>query len=97
MLQLRKGRNFFVFEMENRFAGYCAGGFRLLFNGQDLKGVPFDAPSGEEEIRSLAGNPIQTSKGGPAFEDVLCSRRIIEVDLGLRAEPMRRLRELISP
>src|SRR5208282_53793 len=38
MIALRKGPNFFVFEMENRFAGYCAGGFRLLFNSKDLQG-----------------------------------------------------------
>jgi hypothetical protein len=94
---LRKGRNFFVFEMENRFAGYCAGGFRLVFNGQDLRGVPFDAPSGSKEIRTVAGNPTKTKNGAPAFEDVLCTRRVIEVDLGLRPEPVRRLRELITP
>jgi hypothetical protein len=96
LLQLRKGRNFIVFEMENKGRGYCAGGFRIDMNGSQLNGVPFDGPSDRDEVYGQIGVPPSKSQFITGFPDVLCTRRIIEIDLGPETEPLRRLQQLFG-
>jgi hypothetical protein len=88
-LHLRPGRNFLVYELENR-TGYCSGAFRLYINGQELVGLPGTVPVNVNEIRALLGG------ADVSFDDAMCSRRIVEIDLGVGAEPGRRFRELLG-
>jgi hypothetical protein len=91
----RPGRNFVVYEMENSSYGYCAGGFDVQLNGNTISGVPMYAPSGPDEILSLLRlKSDETVRDG--FERVLCSRRIIEIDLAVAPEPGRRIAEFFG-
>jgi hypothetical protein len=90
---LLSGRNFIVFEMENSGKGYCSGSFEVKLNGNDIGGVPFGAPSGSEEILSLLRTSQDKVKDG--FEQVLCSRRIIEIDLGVKREPFKQILQFL--
>lgn len=89
------GRNFIVYEMENSTNGYCSGKFDVQLNGNTIVGVPMHAPSGPTEILSLL-----RMKDGEAvrngFDKVLCSRRIIEIDLEPPPEPLRRIADFIG-
>jgi hypothetical protein len=96
LLQLRKRRNFIVFEMENKGIGYCAGGFRVDMNGSQLHGVPFDGPSDRGEVYAQIGIAPSESQFVTGFPDVLCTRRIIEIDLSPETEPLRRLQQLFG-
>jgi hypothetical protein len=89
-----QGRNFVVFEMENSSWGYCAGGFDVRLNGNSIVGVPLSAPSDLSEILSLLRTTEDKISGG--FHNVLCSRRIVEIDLGVRPEPLKRLLEFVG-
>lgn len=87
---LRPGRNYIVYELENGKSDYCSGGFRLSINGQDLLGLPGAYPMNVDEVRALLGSDDRS------FADVLCSRRIVEIDLGVEAEPIRRFWRLVG-
>jgi hypothetical protein len=87
-----EGRNFVVYEMENSGFGYCAGHFDVRLNGNSVIGVPLYAPSGPKEIMSL----LMINEDPKAFHNVLCSRRIIEIDLGVQPEPFKRLLEFVG-
>jgi len=98
LLQLRTGRNFFVFEMEDNYSGeFCAGGFQIFVNDETLRGIPYGGPS-RDEILSLIGAPVRGEKDTETkgFPGVLCSRRIIEIDVGLEPEPFTRFQEVID-
>jgi hypothetical protein len=89
------GRNFVVYEMENSTDGYCSGKFDVQLNGSSIVGVPMHAPSGPAEILSLLRiKDREAVRDG--FDKVLCSRRIIEIDLGVPAEPFRRIADFIG-
>jgi hypothetical protein len=87
-----EGRNFVVYEMENSGFGYCAGHFDVRLNGNSIVGVPLYAPSGPKEIMSL----LVIDKEPKVFHNVLCSRRIIQIDLGVPPEPLKRLLEFVG-
>ncbi|WP_143750510.1 MULTISPECIES: hypothetical protein [unclassified Mesorhizobium] len=89
-IYLHPGRNFVVFELENGEAAYCSGGFRLFMNEEAMVGLPSTFPVNADEIHALLG------KANPTIANALCSRRIIELDLGVGAEPGRRLLSLVG-
>jgi hypothetical protein len=87
---LKASRNFVVLEIENSTQGYCGGGIRLFVNGEELTGVPISVPAGSEEIGALRG---VTSGEVTDVANALCSRRIIEFDLGNDAEPVQKFKD----
>ncbi|MDH2346847.1 hypothetical protein [Bradyrhizobium sp. SSUT77] len=91
----RPGRNFVVYEMENSSHGYCVGGFDVQLNGSTIAGVPMYAPSGPDEVLSMLRlESDKTVRDG--FKRVLCSRRVIEIDIGVPHDPSRRLAEFLG-
>jgi hypothetical protein len=88
-LHLRPGRNFLVYELEN-LGSYCSGAFRLYINAQPVVGLPGGVPVNPHEIRSLVGD------ANASFDNAICSRRIVEIDLGVGAEPGPRFQELFA-
>ena len=82
-LRLRSGRNYIVYELENG-PGYCAGSFRLYVNGKQLEGVPGVLPANVQEIHGISG------AADLPIEGAVCSRRVVEIDLGIGPEPIHR-------
>jgi hypothetical protein len=83
------GRNFIVYEVDNG-PGHCGGGFRLFVNGQEIAGRFGSAPFDAAERRELHGSDERS------LQNALCSRHVVQIDLGTGPEPLARFRDFIG-